>query len=124
MARGPKFSIKVSGVDEILKVINALGSKAAAELENNLDKIVEANAVKIANEAKVNAPIKDGFLKRSIRLYGRPARLARTIGSNVPYAQRQEYEHKTHKAYFRKALWNGRATFREDIRKELEKLDK
>jgi hypothetical protein len=120
MAKGPKFTVKVQGVDEVLR---KLGSEGAKALEQRLDNIVEANAIKIANEAKENAPIRDGFLKRSIRLYGRPARLARTIGSNMPYAQRQEYEHKTHKAYFRRALWNGREPFRKDIRDELKKLD-
>lgn len=117
---GKKFAVKVTGVDEVLQ---KLGSEGAKELTKRLDDIVEANAIKIVNEAKNNAPYRDGHLKRSIHLYGRPARLKRTIGSNMPYAQRQEYEHKTHKAYFRKALWNGRTPFREDIRREIAKLD-
>lgn len=113
-----RITAKATGID---KVNAKLGAQGAKELEAALDLIVEEHALKIANEAKSNAPIKDGFLKRSIRLYGRPARLARTIGSNMPYATRQEYEHKTHKGYFRRAIWSGREPFRQDIVNEIKK---
>jgi hypothetical protein len=119
MAKGPKIKIKVQGVEDVLM---RLGKKGANELAAELDNIVEANAIKIVNEAKENAPIRDGFLKRSIKLYGKPVMLRRTIGSDRPYAQRQEYEHATHKAYFRRALWNGRKPFRKDIRDEIKKM--
>lgn len=115
----PKFSIKAMGVSEVMQ---KLGSQGAKQLAAEIDNIVEANAIKIVNEAKENAPILDGNLKRSIRLYGRPAFLARTIGSDRPYAQRQEYEHATSKGYFRKAIWNGREPFRNDIQNEIKKL--
>lgn len=109
----------MTGVDEVLK---RLGKEGAKSLEGRLDLIVEKNAINIVNEAKENAPIRDGHLKRSIRLYGRPARLKRTIGSDREYAQRQEYEHPTNKGFFRKALWKGREPFRKDIRDEIKKL--
>jgi hypothetical protein len=117
----PKFTVKVSGVREVL---SKLGDEGARELAQRLDRVVEEQALLTVNEAKENAPIKDGFLKRSIRLYGRPAFLARTIGSNMPYAQRQEYEHKTHKGFFRRALWNRREPFRKAIQDEIKKIDK
>lgn len=113
-----RIKFKVTGVEEVMK---KLGSAGAKDLENSLDRIVETNALKIANQAKENAPHKDGFLKRSIRLYGRPAKLARTIGSNLPYATRQEYEHATKKGYFRKAIWSGREPLRKDIMDEIKK---
>jgi hypothetical protein len=118
MAR--RISANIQGLDEVLQ---QLGVEGARQLEQELENIVEANAVRIANEAKENAPILDGNLKRSIHLYGRPAKLARTIGSNMPYAQRQEYEHATKKGYFRKALWNGREPFRREIREAIQRLD-
>lgn len=116
----PKFSVKVQGVSEVL---SKLGAEGAKELETRLDRVVEAQALLTVNDAKENAPIKDGFLKRSIKLYGKPARLSRTIGSNMPYAQRQEYEHATNKGYFRKALWTRREPFRKAIQDEIKKLD-
>lgn len=116
---GVKFSVKAKGVD---RVIQSLGSEGAKALENKLDKIVEANAIKIVNQAKENAPERDRNLKRSIHLYGRPAKLKRTIGSNMPYAQRQEYEHKSKRGYFRRALWDGRQPFRTDIQNAIKDL--
>jgi hypothetical protein len=118
MAR--RIRANITGLDEVLQ---RLGREGAQELERELDNIVEANAIKIVNQAKENAPIRDGNLKRSIRLYGRPAKLKRTIGSNMPYAQRQEYEHATKKGYFRKALWSGREPFRQEIRDAIRRLD-
>ncbi|MFU8688477.1 HK97 gp10 family phage protein [Rossellomorea sp. FS2] len=121
MAKGGsvKYTITAKGAAEVMKALGAEGAKA---LEDRLDLIVEANAVKIANEAKENAPERDRFLKRSIKLYGKPVRLERTIGSNMPYAQRQEYEHKSKRGYFRKALWSGREPFRSAIQNEIKKL--
>jgi cobalamin biosynthesis protein CbiD len=116
---GVKFSVKAQGVDRVIK---SLGSEGAKALENKLDKIVEANAIKIVNQAKENAPERDRNLKRSIHLYGRPAKLKRTIGSNMPYAQRQEYEHKSKRGYFRRALWDGRQPFRNDIQNAIKDL--
>jgi hypothetical protein len=116
----PKFKVKAHGIDEVL---SRLGDEGAAKLIADLDKTVEKQALLTVNDAKENAPIRDGFLKRSIKLYGKPIKLERTIGSNRPYAQRQEYEHATNKGYFRKALWTRREPFRKAIQDEIKKLD-
>lgn len=117
MAR--RISANIQGLDEVLR---RLGSAGARQLESELDRIVEEHAISIVNEAKENAPERDRFLKRSIKLYGRPVKLQRTIGSNMPYAQRQEYEHATKRGYFRKAMWNGREPFRQDITGAIRRL--
>jgi hypothetical protein len=115
------INIRASGVEDVLR---QLGEQAADELTEELDKVVQRHAVKIANQAKHNAPVKSGKLKGSIHIYGRPVKLRRVIGSNVPYATRQEYEHKTKKGYFRRALWKGRKPFRDDIERTIKrKLD-
>jgi hypothetical protein len=111
--RGVKFRVKTTGVYDVLA---ALGAKAAKELAGEFDEIVEKNAVKIVNQTKENAPIRDGFLRNSIHIYGRPAKMARIIGSDRDYATRQEYEHATKKGFFRKALWAGRVPLRDDIK--------
>jgi len=122
MARGGgvKFSVKANGVEAVLR---KLGSEGAKRLADDLDIVVEKQALMTVNDAKNNAPQKDGNLKRSIKLYGKPVKLSRTIGSNMPYAQRQEYEHKSRKGYFRKALWKRREPFRKAIESEIKKLD-
>ncbi|MGM0836042.1 MAG: HK97 gp10 family phage protein [Bacillota bacterium] len=117
MAR--RTRVRIDGLNEVLR---ELGRQGAAELLKDLDGIVEKNALKIANEAKVNAPRDKGPLKNSIHLWGRPAKLKRTIGSDRPYAQRQEYEHKTQKGFFRKAMWNGREPFRKEIQDRIKDL--
>lgn len=117
----PRFSVRANGVEEVLR---RLGTRGATVLAEELDTIVEEQALLTVNDAKGHAPIKDGFLKRSIKLYGKPVKLSRTIGSNRPYAQRQEYEHETHKGYFRKALWSRREPFRKAIQEEIEKLNR
>jgi len=114
-----KISGKVEGLDKLLR---QLGSEGASRLLKDLDNIVEKNALKIVNEAKKNAPVRDSPLVNSISLYGKKIALQRTVGSDRPYAQRQEYEHKTKKGYFRKAMWNGRQPLRSDIEKRIKEL--
>lgn len=114
-------SLKISGVTGVNEVLRKLGTDGARELTNDLDRVVEINALKIVNEAKKNAPRRDGLLKNSINIYGKKVKLMRTIGSDRPYARRQEYEHTTKKGYFRKALWNGREPFRKDIQDAIKK---
>jgi Bacteriophage HK97-gp10, putative tail-component len=115
----PKFTVKATGVDEVLR---KLGAEGARELTKELDRIVEKHALKVVNEARNNAPIDTGALKNSIDIYEK-GELYRVVGSDRPYARRQEYEHKTKKGYFRKALWNEREPFRKDIKDAIERLD-
>lgn len=113
-----RVTITTSGADKIRR---KLGKKAARELTRELDRVIEANSLKIVNNAKENAPIKTGALKRSIKIYEKPAEMERIIGSNMPYATKQEYEHKTKKGYFRRAVWGGKEPLRKDIELELRK---
>jgi Bacteriophage HK97-gp10, putative tail-component len=115
----PKFTVKATGVEEVLR---KLGAKGAQEFAKEIDKIVERHALNIVNNARQNAPIDTGALKNSIDIY-EEGDLYRVVGSDRPYAQRQEYEHKTKKGYFRKALWNEREPFRKDIKDAIERLD-
>lgn len=119
MAKKPHIRISsAKGLDEVFR---KLGKDGANALANELDGIVESNALKIVNQARENAPRRDGFLKNSINIYGKKVKLVRTIGSDRPYAQRQEYEHATKKGYFRKALWGSREPFRRDIQNAIKK---
>jgi len=81
---------------------------------------VETFTRKMANESSGNAPIKDGYLKGS--LASSPEKLGPTewsFGSDLPYALRQEYEHRTHKGFVRKAVWNNREAYRKAIKSRI-----
>lgn len=112
-----KFSIKASGVSEALE---KLGD--AAELIKELDQVTEKHTRLMSNEAATNAPVKTGKLASSIpKSVEQEAEMVWIFGSDVEYATRQEYEHDTKKAFFRKALWNGRAPFREEVQETIRK---
>lgn len=116
MAR--RVKVKVEGLEEVLR---KLGEEGAKSLIEELDGITEKHGLLAVNEAKENAPRRDGFLKNSIHFYGRQMKMSRLFGSDRPYAARQEYEHATKKGFFRKALWNRREPFREEIREAIKK---
>lgn len=114
-----KLNVKVTGVDDIIRKLNRhMGAQAIADV----DKITEAYARSMANESAEMAPVKDGALRNSIA--SSPEQIEEHVwqyGSNLPYAKRQEYEHKTNKAFIRKSIWNNRDKYRNAIKKRLTK---
>lgn len=88
---------------------------------DELDKETEKAALRVINDARAEAPRDTGALANSIRTYGRVKPLRRTVGSNLPYAARQEYEHASKSGFFRKAIYKERITFREAIEDVLKK---
>lgn len=113
-----RFTVRATGVRE---AIERLGNPD--ELIRELDRVTERHARLMANEASHAAPVDTGRLASSI-----PASVEKEhdmswiFGSDVVYAQRQEYEHRTKKGFFRKALWNGRASFQEDVQNTIRNL--
>lgn len=106
-----KFSIKASGVSE---AIEKLGDPT--ELIKELDRVTEKHTRLMANESADNAPVKTGRLASSIpKSVEQEAEMSWIFGSDVEYATRQEYEHASKKAFFRKSLWNGRTPYRDEI---------
>lgn len=112
----PKLSVKSRGLDKALQSAKDIPQK----LLKDLDDETERAALRIVNEARVNAPIRDSFLVNSIKVYDKKT-LTRTVGSDRPYAQRQEYEHPTKRGFFRKAIYKERDTFRAEIEKVIKK---
>ena len=114
-----KLNVKVAGLDDVLRKLDKqLGQQAI----DDLDKITEAYARKMANESAEMAPIKDGPLRNSIASSPQVSDDDIHVweyGSNLPYATRQEYEHKTNKAFIRKSVWNNREQYRAAIRKRI-----
>ena len=114
-----KLNVKVTGLDDVLrKLEKQLGQQAV----DDLDKITEAYARQMANESAGMAPIKDGLLRNSIASSPQQSDEDTHVweyGSNLPYATRQEYEHKTNKAFIRKSVWNNREKYRAAIKKRI-----
>ncbi|WP_181349391.1 HK97 gp10 family phage protein [Thalassobacillus sp. CUG 92003] len=94
----------------------------ANELRADLDKTAERGTRSMANQASKNAPIDTGALKASIPAsVQQEEELSWLFGSHLPYAQRQEYEHRTKKAYFRRAIWAGEGPLERQIRQTVER---
>lgn len=109
--------MKAVGIDEVMKRFKHFYDDATKEA---VGKTVETYARKMAADAAKNAPIKDGFLKNS--LAGSPEQVAQmtwTFGSNLPYALRQEYEHRSHKGFVRKSIWTNREAYRAAIKRRI-----
>lgn len=113
------FNVKVTGLEETLRKLDKqLGQQAIDDIDN----ITEAYAKKMAAESAEMAPLKDAFLKNSIASSPQVSNDDIRVweyGSNLPYATRQEYEHKTNKAFIRKSVWNNREQYRAAIRKRI-----
>jgi hypothetical protein len=112
----PKISIKARGISEALKSATEIPKDLLAALDDE----TERAALRVVNDAREGAPYETGALANSIKIYEK-RKLARVVGSDRPYAQRQEYEHKTKRGYFRKALFSERTRYREAIEKVLKR---
>lgn len=113
-----KASIKVSGLNSVMKDFSLAGIKA----QGNADKVTETYTRKMANAAADNAPVKSGDLRGN--LVASPHRMAPAsweFGGTLPYTRRQEYEHSSHKGFIRKAVWNNRNEYRNALRREVTK---
>lgn len=107
-------SIRISGIDGALQ---SVGVEGAQQLRQEIDQAVERAARTMANEAAHNAPVKTGKLAASIPpSVENVGEMKWQFGSDVEYATRQEYEHSTKKGFLRKAVWNNREQFRQDVR--------
>lgn len=116
MAKG--FS--VIGLDRTLKKFQNMSGQQAIR---DVDKITETYARKMASEAANNAPVDTGALKNSLASSPQPSKQPHVWqwGSNLPYATRQEFEHRTRKAFVRKAIWNNEDAYKQAVLRRLTK---
>lgn len=119
MARS--MNVRVTGVEEVLRRIGEQGARAMA---HEIDQVTERTVRTMANEAATNAPVKTGKLVASIPpSVEKVGEMKWQFGSDVEYATRQEYEHATKKGFLRKAVWNNREQFRQDVREVIDSHD-
>jgi hypothetical protein len=113
MGRGT-IKIQAFGVKEALE---KAGREGARNLANNVDKDVERSVRQMANDSAKMAPVKTGRLAGSIpKTVRKVSEMVWEYGSDVEYATRQEYEHKSRKGFFRKSIWTNRQKLRDRIR--------
>lgn len=117
MARkGVQFKVKANQ-RELNDVLDKLGKRGAVDLMRELDEITEKHTMQMANKAAEGSPWKSGKLAGSIPASVKKLTVGKwTFGSDAAYARRQEYEHKSKKGFFRRAIWNGRNPFRDAIK--------
>lgn len=110
------YRLEIKGANEI---INKLAKKSEQAFEAS-DKITEAYARKMANDSAGMAPVDKGALQASIA--SSPKKLGPALwqyGSDLPYARRQEYEHKSKKGFIRKSVYTNESQYIERLKKEL-----
>lgn len=112
------INIKVKGLDKVMKDFSLRGVQA----QYRVDKVTETYTRKMANESTKMAPVDTGALRASIAASPRRLQVGTwEYGSHLPYARRQEYEHKTKRGFIRKAIWRNRNDYRRAIRREITK---
>ena len=112
------INIKVKGLDKVMNDFSLRGVQA----QYRVDKVTETYTRKMANESTKMAPVDTGALRASIAASPRRLQVGTwEYGSHLPYARRQEYEHKTKRGFIRKAVWRNRNDYRRAIRREITK---
>ncbi|SET69168.1 hypothetical protein SAMN05216389_1219 [Oceanobacillus limi] len=111
-----KSTVKVTGIHTTVR--RKLTDQTA---ESDIDKITEAYARKIASEASEKAPILTGLLKNTLVSGVQRSPVNRTgiweIIAGTDYTLRQEYEHKTHKGFIRRSIWDNEDAYKKAVEK-------
>lgn len=113
-----KINVSVKGIDKVMNDFSLKGVKA----QSNVDKVAEKYTRKMANESAGMAPVDTGDLRSNLLASPRRIKLGTwEWGGTLAYTRRQEYENPTRKGFIRKATWNNRQAFRDEIRREVTK---
>lgn len=108
-----KFTTTVSGIYEVKK---KLGARAARLLDAAIEVDMAQGARKMTLQAYKNAPVDTGALRTSILASVKKEGDKEYIfGSALPYAQRQEYEHRTKKQYLHRAVRSETPRLKRDL---------
>lgn len=109
-----KLSMRI-GSKGIERLIDRLDP---GKLEAKIQTTMHVGVQKMATDAFKNAPVETGALRSSILRSVRHDRdIDYIFGSYMPYAQRQEYEHKTRKMYLHRAVWTNLVPLKRDLAK-------
>lgn len=112
-----RMNINVDGVAGVVK------SLTDPMLGRDVDAITETYTRKMANQSAENAPVLTGRLRNSLVGLVKREKLAQwSFGSDLPYARRQEYEHRSRKAFVRRAVWANQDAYAAAVAKRVGKV--
>lgn len=104
--------IQVTGANAVRAEI----AKLKQQLEENVDGAVEKRALMMVNDTRLSAPVKTSKLRNSINIITQDTKpMSRTYGTNVEYAQIQEYEHKSKRGFFRNNIQKHKPLLQKDV---------
>lgn len=96
------FKTSIRGADKLQR---GLGRRAANRLHRRIDDDIKDGVERMMEGAHDNAPIESGALKQSIlSSLRKDGDMEYVFGTTLPYGRRQEYEHKSKKFFFRRAI--------------------
>ena len=97
-----RYKVSVKGIDDIEK---KLGRKSAGRMKGRYIDTMQEGVEDMAEDSFQMAPVETSALRNSIKAsVTREAPLTWYYGSVMPYAQRQEYEHKSKRHYFYRSV--------------------
>lgn len=101
-----RINVRVTGIEEVRR---KLGAQSADLLHNAIELDLANETRKMAVDAAKESPVETGALRASILSSPRrEERLQYYWGSWLPYALRQEYEHKSKMGWMRGAWRVGK----------------
>lgn len=108
-----RIRLNVEGLADFRHMADEMYNRTTAYV----DEAVERRALLIVNDIKSNAPRLTGRLANSFDIVPQYTKLGqRAIGSEIEYAQRQEYEHATKKGFVRNTVTNHEPYLENDLR--------
>jgi hypothetical protein len=110
----PRYMIDVKEFDKVFDTLSIKNAeKMYRVIDDNLAEGIQAMAEGSYDMAPVDTTALRGSILASVTKLSRHHYM---YGSIMPYAQRQEYEHKTKKFYFRRSVLKEAPEIQADIR--------
>jgi len=107
-----RIRVNLTGLNEVLANLEQI----ASDVPNEVDEAVERTALQMVNTSRQEAPRLTGRLANSIDIFPQDTKQGeRTWGSDVEYARRQEYEHRTKSGYIRRSVTKHEGTFKTEL---------
>ena len=115
---GNNITISMPGLANVIRTFDALAGNAVL---NDIDRISETYARKMAEESAAMAPVDTASLRNSIASSPQESTVEHVweYGSNLPYAIKMEYTHPTNRAFIRKTVWDNREKYRRAIKERI-----
>lgn len=109
-----RMKIRSKGFDALIDRLDP------GKLEAKIQTTMHVGVQRMAIDAYKFAPVETGALRASIlRSVQHDRDIDYIFGSYMPYAQRQEYEHKTRKMYLHRAVWTNIVPLKKDLAKTI-----